>query len=167
MIKLRFHGTISFNSTNSYDFTEKQKIGNNKNWSKMCIRHAYWHFISTTKRKSYFLAEFRNSHFRKLLCSNTEAIWGPNFGLSFRLSFLSDTYFWYLFNFPGKKTGKRIATCKHIYWQLIFFHSFLWVKTQTIQKRNTCSNSTLEASKKVKNMFKVNKRPETSLTLFW
>ena len=124
MIKLRFHGTISFNSTNSYDFTEKQKIGNNKNWSKMCIRHAYWHFISTTKKKSYFLAEFRNSHFRKLLCSNTEAIWGPNFGLSFRLSFLSDTYFWYLFNFPGKKTGKRIATCKHTYWQLIFFHSF-------------------------------------------
>ena len=43
IIKLRFHGIISFNGTNSYDFTEKQKLEIIKNGAK----YAYAMHIDT------------------------------------------------------------------------------------------------------------------------
>ena len=56
-----------------------------------CTLTLYFNYQKLPKKR-YLLAEFQNSHFGKLLYSNTEAIWGPNFGLSFRLSSFSDTY---------------------------------------------------------------------------
>ena len=94
MIELHFSGKISFNNTKSYILLKNKKLEILKSRAKYAYAmHADTLFqLPKTTQKRYFLAEFQNSHFGKLLYSNTEAIWGPNFGLSFRLSSFSDTY---------------------------------------------------------------------------
>ena len=76
MIELHFNGTIRFNSTKSYILLKNKKseiLESGANYPYAMHADTLFQLPKTTPKR-YFLAEFQNSHFGKLLYSNTKAI---------------------------------------------------------------------------------------------